>query len=286
MSHFMTAIAMKQKGLKPAAKIVLYWLSDHHNSKTGLCCPSLKKLAEECEMSRSSVTRHLSDLEEIGLIRRVQRSRDNGSQTSTQYFLSLEMPVSDSDGACLKMTPPPVSNCDPHNLGNNNLGNNTPKPPEGADLFSQQDQDVPEADDGPDEIDQGFTEFWDDVWPRHSRKKGKYDCAKVYRAACEGKHKKADKIAPDVLNRAARAYIASLRGDLTYLKGTLPWLRQPGWEPFLDVAQKTEVIPFTDLTLSQQSALREGRVPPSMMENDKPNVTAAHWLKFFEGRKS
>ena len=35
MSHYMTALAMKQKGLKPATKIVLYWIADHHNGETG-----------------------------------------------------------------------------------------------------------------------------------------------------------------------------------------------------------------------------------------------------------
>jgi hypothetical protein len=46
MSHYMTALAMKQRGLKPAAKIVLYWLADHHNGETGRCFPSLAKSKE------------------------------------------------------------------------------------------------------------------------------------------------------------------------------------------------------------------------------------------------
>ena len=43
MSHYMTALAMKQKGLKPAAKVVLYWIADHHNGETGQCNPSIKR---------------------------------------------------------------------------------------------------------------------------------------------------------------------------------------------------------------------------------------------------
>jgi DNA-binding MarR family transcriptional regulator len=86
MSHYMTAIAMRQAGLKPAAKIVLYWLADHHNSETGMCFPSLKTLADECEMDVATVKRHLVSLEDLGLIERTRRHRENGSQTSTQYI--------------------------------------------------------------------------------------------------------------------------------------------------------------------------------------------------------
>ena len=93
MSHYMTALAMKQKGLKPAAKIVLYWLADHHNSETGKCFPSLKTLAIECEMDVATVKRHLKHLEDIGVIHRHQRHRENGSQTSTQYTLQMSEPL-------------------------------------------------------------------------------------------------------------------------------------------------------------------------------------------------
>ncbi len=123
MSHLMTALAMQQKGLKSAAKVVLYWLADHHNETTGLCFPSLSTLEEECQMSRATIVRHLKSLEEAGLIVRERRHRDNGSQTSTSYSLRLEAPVSKLNSPCFKMKQPPVSKCDPHNLGNINLGN-------------------------------------------------------------------------------------------------------------------------------------------------------------------
>ena len=35
----MTALAMKQQGLRPATKVVLYWIADH-NSETGDCFPA------------------------------------------------------------------------------------------------------------------------------------------------------------------------------------------------------------------------------------------------------
>ena len=124
MSHYMTALAMKQTGLKPAAKIVLYWLADHHNGETGMCFPSLKTLAQECEMDVATVKRHLLGLEGIGLIERHKRHRANGSQTSTQYILKFREPlVQNAPAPSAKCATPLAQKHTPHNLGNNNLGN-------------------------------------------------------------------------------------------------------------------------------------------------------------------
>lgn len=116
----MTALAMEQKGLSPATKIVLYWLADHHNASTGLCCPSQKTLAAECEMSDRSIRTHLNLLVKWKLIEVVEHHRDNGSQTSNRYRLLFGE----------KKFPPPAENISTpprkkfptHNLGNNNLG--------------------------------------------------------------------------------------------------------------------------------------------------------------------
>ncbi len=123
MSHYMTALAMKQKGLKPAAKIVLYWLADHHNEGTDLCFPSLKTLADECEMNKSTLIRHLDALEEAGLIERDKRNRENGSCASNSYMLTLT-PVAECNHPCRKTQQAPVAKRNRHtNLGNTNLGN-------------------------------------------------------------------------------------------------------------------------------------------------------------------
>lgn len=123
MSHYYTALAMKQTGLKPAAKIVLYWLADHYNEETGLCFPSLKTLASECEMNKSTLIRHLDALEEMGLIERDKRNRENGSRASNSYRLTLT-PVAKCNHPCRKTQQAPVAKRDRYiNLGNNNLGN-------------------------------------------------------------------------------------------------------------------------------------------------------------------
>lgn len=97
----MTALAMRQAGLKPAAKIVLYWLADHHNETTGQCFPSIARLADLCEMSRRSVEQHLSDLEASGLIERQARHRPEGGKTSNSYILHLR----ESDAQNLRIPP-------------------------------------------------------------------------------------------------------------------------------------------------------------------------------------
>jgi hypothetical protein len=125
------------------------------------------------------------------------------------------------------------------------------------------------------EIEQGFAEFWKQIWPKHFRKTGKADCLKVYTQACTGKHPKAEKISPQALNAATRAYIRSV-SDPQYLKGPLPWLRQPGWEPFVQDGEKS--YRWDDLTQSQRNQLQSGNCPRSMLENGEPNAVAAHWL--------
>ena len=105
-------------------------------------------------------------------------------------------------------------------------------------LFSANAKPQPEAQ--TDEVERGFESFWKDIWPRHKRKLSRSDCLKAYRDACAGRNKNAERrVTPDELNAAAGRYIASVRDD-EYLKGTLPWLRAAGWEPFLETSDSQQ----------------------------------------------
>ncbi|WP_370399460.1 helix-turn-helix domain-containing protein [Sulfitobacter sp. JB4-11] len=90
MSHAATNWAIKQKGLKPATKIVLWHLCDRHNPDYG-CFPMQETLAKDCEMSRSTLNVHLKKLEKANLIKR-HKSRDEGNnrQRPTRYELAFE----------------------------------------------------------------------------------------------------------------------------------------------------------------------------------------------------
>ena len=91
MSHAATNWAIKQRGLKPAAKIVLWHLADCYNGHTGQCNPRQALLAEMCEMSKSTLNVHLAHLEKRGLIK---RHRDinpiTKKQRPTHYTLAMD----------------------------------------------------------------------------------------------------------------------------------------------------------------------------------------------------
>ncbi|MDP2062059.1 MAG: helix-turn-helix domain-containing protein [Phaeovulum sp.] len=90
MSHFATNWAIRQRGLKPTTKIVLWHLSDRHNPDFG-CFPAQDRLAHDCEISRAALNSHLTLLEARGLLRR-ERRIDPGTrrQMSTRYILAFE----------------------------------------------------------------------------------------------------------------------------------------------------------------------------------------------------
>jgi len=90
MSHTATNWAIQQRGLKPAAKIVLWHLCDRFNPDYG-CFPSQERLAHDCEIGRATLNRHLDDLETRGLIHRIRMTdARNGRQRPTRYLLGFE----------------------------------------------------------------------------------------------------------------------------------------------------------------------------------------------------
>ena len=90
MSHRATIWAIQQRGLKPATKIVLWFLCDRHNPDFG-CFPTQARLAEDAEMSISALNEHLARLEELRLIHRV-RTHDPRThrRQATRYILGFE----------------------------------------------------------------------------------------------------------------------------------------------------------------------------------------------------
>ena len=208
MSHYMTALAMKQTGLKPATKIVLYWLADHHNGETGKCFPSINRLAELSEMSRRAVEGHLDTLEKLGLITRVQQYRDTGGKTTKSYILGLTGTLSDTDDAqnlrmvCEKSAHGDTQNLRMNNLVINNLGKETNN-------TSSKDDEV--------------NYYFDQLWEMYPRKVGKGQARKAYVAAS----KKIDFF--DLLPKL-EAYVSTLDGkDKQYMPHLATWLNGERW---------------------------------------------------------
>ena len=90
MSHAATNWAIQQRGLKPATKIVLWFLCDRHNPDFG-CFPTQARLAEDAEISISALNEHLAILEKLGLIHRI-RAHDPHThrRQPTRYILGFE----------------------------------------------------------------------------------------------------------------------------------------------------------------------------------------------------
>jgi hypothetical protein len=90
VSHKATLWAIEQRGLKPTTKIVLWHLCDRFNPDFG-CFPSQARLAEDCEISRSTLNDHLDRLEAARLLRRVPRVDPvTKRQMPTRYILGFE----------------------------------------------------------------------------------------------------------------------------------------------------------------------------------------------------
>jgi len=70
-----------------AAKMLLVCLANAHNNETGLCCPSVNRLAEESNMSRRSVQRWIKWLDENDFLDVIGTATESGRQQSNQYRL-------------------------------------------------------------------------------------------------------------------------------------------------------------------------------------------------------
>ncbi|MDB4197516.1 helix-turn-helix domain-containing protein [Ascidiaceihabitans sp.] len=99
MSGMALILTANVKGLKPAAKIVLIQLADFHNKETGQCNPSAKRLVDECEMGRATLYRHMTTLEQFGLVTRHARGDGDGGRGSNQYELHLDITLGPSSRA-------------------------------------------------------------------------------------------------------------------------------------------------------------------------------------------
>ena len=65
---------------------VYMYLKDRSGS-TGSCWPGIKAIAKDLNLSRSTVKRALTDLEQHGYLAKLPRYRPNGSNTSNLYTL-------------------------------------------------------------------------------------------------------------------------------------------------------------------------------------------------------
>jgi DNA-binding transcriptional ArsR family regulator len=90
VSYDATNWAIKQRGIKPALKVVLWHLCDRYHKDNG-CYPSQETLANDCEVPRSTLNVYLKELEDAGLIAREQRRKEGtNKQERTRYRFPFE----------------------------------------------------------------------------------------------------------------------------------------------------------------------------------------------------
>ena len=78
MSYFGTIYADTE--LPSRARAVYMYLRDRADSE-GKCWPGIKTIASDMRLSRSTVKRALTDLEQHGYLQKIPRYRDNGSSS-------------------------------------------------------------------------------------------------------------------------------------------------------------------------------------------------------------
>ena len=252
MSHRATNWAIQQRGLEPATKLLLWQLADRHNADTGRCDPSQERLADDCEMSRATVNRHLKKLEAAGLIRRIQRLDPRTKrQASTAYLLAFDHDFTESQDEtravsqmvqepCLKSDDSRVSDCD-----TNPVREPGKEPVCGADAARH--------------THPAFDEFWE-AYPRPKDRDG------TERAFAQAV---ADGAEPSAIIAGAKAYAVENDGnELQYLAFPVNWLKAGRWRDHKaiskPVADSGDVAEFWAAQVKGRAFIPSTAISPSL----------------------
>lgn len=255
MSNEVTSLAQKRIAGTPTRKAVLMYLADRASDDGSGIWTSKAHIAADTELSKRSVQNSMNQFEQEGLLSKTGTKQCQNGFTY-EYSLSIEhlklLPSTRKDANLTGAGDSPLRVHQVHGVQevhltgaggasqdvhpvhpNHPLTIHEPSSVrKGADLFSDLPKQV-EADPEAELIETAWEEF-KTIWPAgHCRKQtGKAARAK-FEAACRGKIAKASgSVAPQALNRAAVAYIKSVR-DPQFIKGTEAWLNGAMWEPFL-----------------------------------------------------
>jgi predicted transcriptional regulator len=221
--------AANVRGLKPATKIVLIQLSERHNKDTGLCNPSIKTLADDCEMDRTTVMRHIDILEGLGLLTKSANAGEGTGRQSNEYRLHVPEQIrteaksdfttgakSQSDGGQSR-NPTGVKS---HSYATQTLREPTEEPS----LFgSNEPQRLPLEQDRAEE-------FWD-AYPKCKRKMERADVLIAFRKIVSGKHPKQPKTDAETIIAAVKRFAASGE-DPDYMPFPVVWLNKGRWDGY------------------------------------------------------
>ncbi|MGF1727045.1 conserved phage C-terminal domain-containing protein [Photobacterium nomapromontoriensis] len=108
MSMLLMVKAMQIKVGNPLRKLVLIKLADNAND-LGECWPSYQHIADQCEIGRSTVRKHIKDLESAGLLRVENRKGGPKGNISNVYHLTLDNPLAVSPGSTGGVAPDSIA---------------------------------------------------------------------------------------------------------------------------------------------------------------------------------
>lgn len=163
MSMELMVKAMKTKVGSPLRKLVLIKLADNANDQ-GECWPSYQHVADQCEISRSTVKVHIRELEKAGLLRREFRRKGELNQ-SNLFHLALAGGATSALGGGAAENPPGAAE---------NLGGGAAAAPRTS--HSSEPVNEPKSLCSSDAME-GFDHFWK-LYPN---KKGKQDAAAAWK---------------------------------------------------------------------------------------------------------
>ncbi|MCF7532015.1 helix-turn-helix domain-containing protein [Pseudomonas petrae] len=107
MSMELMVKAMKTKVGNPLRKLVLVKLADNASDQ-GECWPSYQHIADQCEISRSTVKVHIRELEKSGFLRREFRRKGELNQSNV-FHLDLDGGAAAASGGGASENPPGAS---------------------------------------------------------------------------------------------------------------------------------------------------------------------------------
>lgn len=219
--------AANVRGLKPATKIVLIQLAERHNKDTGLCNPSIKTLAEDCEMDRTTVMRHIEVLEGLGLITTQTAGNQDGGRANNQYLLHMPTvePTDVSRGVKSDFATGVKSQSDgglsrnPTGVKSHSCATLTLREPvEEPNLFGSIE---PQSKARDEKVAQAFDRFWK-VYPK---KVGKPKSLQNFRSAVKAGSD------PEAIIAGATVYADLMAGkEATYIKNPEGWITARRWE--------------------------------------------------------
>ncbi|POG03491.1 replication protein [Pseudomonas putida] len=216
MSMELMVKAMKIKVGNPLRKLVLVKLADNASDQ-GECWPSYQHIAEQCEIDRSTVRKHIKQLEAQGLLRIENREGPKGNSTNL-YFLTLS-------GVGRNSTPVGQEST---GVGPQPTGGVGPESTRTSHSFEPVKEPKPMCTEGTD----GFDKFWK-LYPK---KKSRKDALKAWNKISPGAELQAVMIAA-LANHCASRDWAKEGGQ--YIPNAATWLNGERWHDVLQPAGAT-----------------------------------------------